>query len=69
MLASHVLVSDSHYRTSARPKFGTAASPDLIPANPLASSGSVRFPLDEAADARNSRCRHLRGQHDDHEIR
>jgi hypothetical protein len=29
----------SHYRTSARPKFRTAASPDLIPSNPLASVG------------------------------
>jgi putative ABC transport system substrate-binding protein len=47
----------------------TAASPDLIPANPLACSSSVRFPVDEIADARDSRCRHLRGQHDDHEIR
>jgi hypothetical protein len=56
------------HRTSARPKFRTAASPDLIPANPQASS-SVRFPLDETADAPDSRHRHLRGQHDDHEIR
>ena len=40
----------------------------MIPANPLASS-RVRFPLDETADAGDIRRRHLRGQHDDHEIR
>jgi hypothetical protein len=60
-------------RTSAGPKFRTAASPDLILANPLgpgtACSSSVRFPLDETADARDSRRPASAKAHDDHEIR
>ena len=58
-----------HPITEPQPGRNSALRRALIDtANPLASS-SVRFPLDETADAGNSRRRHLRGQHDDHEIR
>ena len=59
----------NHPITEVQPGRNSALRRALIPANPLASSSSVRFPLDETADARDSRRRHLRGQPDDHEIR